>query len=297
MSATPVTPKFSLQYFFTPDSLVYATVAKGFRAGGVNQVTTSATDGTLARYGLTAAGAFPRTYEPDSVWNHELGAKFRLWEGKAQLNAAVYDIEWKNVQYFYFTGDGAVFNLPSARSRGVEFEGQLRPFRPLTLNAAAAYTKSEYTSGLNLGQGPGSTTGTDLVLVTDGQLFPQPAWTFDVGARYDLRLGDQVNAYARVDYRWQEDFATAVQGTPAYSPDSSVVPAQKNVNLRLGFEFREFDVSLFALNLTDQETAGRTGGRSGCLDADCNTYNTYTYGRTIAAPVPRQFGLQVAYRR
>ncbi len=292
-----MTPKASLQYFFTPDDLVYATAAKGFRAGGVNQVTTSATDGTLARYGLTVAGRFPKTYDSDSVWNYELGAKFRLWDGKAQINTAVYDIEWKNVQYFYFTGDGAVFNLPSARSRGAELEGQLRPFRPLTMNAAVAYTKSKYTSGLNLGRGPGNTTGTDLVLVTDGQLFAQPAWTYDVGARYDFEIGDAMKAYARLDYRWQEGYPTAVTGTPAYSPDSSDVPAQKNVNLRLGFEYREFDVSLFALNLTDEDTSGATGGRSGCTNADCSTYNTYTYGRTVFAPTPRQIGVQVAYRR
>jgi outer membrane receptor protein involved in Fe transport len=297
IAETPVTPKASLQYFFTPDDLVYASVAKGFRAGGVNQVTTSATDGTLARYGLTAAGSFPRTFESDSVWNYELGAKFRLWDGKAQINTAVYNIEWKNVQYFYFTGDGAVFNLPSARSRGAELEGQLRPFQPLTLNAAVAYTKSEYTSGLNLGQGPGSTTGTDLVLVTDGQLFAQPAWTYDVGARYDFQISDAFRGYARIDYRWQEGFPTAVPGTPAYSPDSSDVPAQKNVNLRLGLEFREFDVSVFALNVTDEDTSGSTGGRSGCTNADCSTYNTYTYGRTVSAPTPRQIGIQVAYRR
>lgn len=296
ISETPVTPKLSLQYFFTPDDLVYVTAAKGFRAGGVNQVTTSATDGTLARYGLTAAGAFPRTYASDSVWNYELGGKFRLWDGKAQLNTAVYDIEWTNVQTFFFTGDGAVFNVPKARSRGGELEGQLRPFRPLTLNAAVAYTKSEYTRGLIIPGGPGSTLG-NLVIAADGQAFAQPAWTFDVGARYDFPIGDLVKAYARVDYRWQDGYPTAVRGTPQYSPDSSDVPSQKNVNLRLGFEYENLDVSLFALNLTDEQTAGSTGGRSACTNADCSTFNTYTYGRTVFAPVPRQIGVQVAYRR
>ncbi|MEO8316185.1 MAG: TonB-dependent receptor [Pseudomonadota bacterium] len=296
ISETPFTPKASLQYFFSPDDLVYATAAKGFRAGGVNQVTTSATDGTLARYGLTAANAFPRTYTSDSVWNYELGAKVRVWGGKAQINTAVYDIEWKDVQTFFFTGDGAVFNVPSARSRGAEFEGQLRPVRPLTLNAAVAYTKSKYTSGLRIPGGPGSTIG-DLVIATDGQVFAQPAWTVDLGARFDFMLGDFVKSYARVDYRWFEGYPTAVPGTPQYSPDSSDVPSQKSINLRLGFEFDAFDVSLFALNVTDEKKGTNFGGRSACSNADCSTYNTYTYGRAVAAPTPRQIGLQVAYRR
>jgi outer membrane receptor protein involved in Fe transport len=68
ISDTPITPKATLQYFLTPDDLIYASAAKGYRAGGVNQVTTSATVGSLQRFGLTPA-VFPRTYESDSVWN------------------------------------------------------------------------------------------------------------------------------------------------------------------------------------------------------------------------------------
>jgi iron complex outermembrane receptor protein len=290
-----VTPKISLQYFFTPDSLIYATAAKGFRAGGVNQVLTSAADGTLAgTYRLTRA-VLPKTYESDTVWSYELGGKTGFWDGRAQINAAIYDLEWKNVQTFLFLGDGAVFNVPSARSRGVEVEGQLRPVRPLTLNAAVARTKAEYTSSYIIPGGPGSTQ--NLSIAVDGQAFAQPAWTVDVGARYDFDLGNVGKAYARVDYRWFDSYLTAVPGTAQYSPDSSKVPAQKNINLRLGFEWDALDVSLFALNLTDEKKGAQGGGRSQCTNADCSTYSSYAYGRTLNAPTPRQIGVQVAYRR
>jgi iron complex outermembrane recepter protein len=295
VSETPVTPKASLQYFFTPDELLYVSAAKGFRAGGVNQVLTSAADGTLAQYGLTTS-VLPRTYGSDSVWNYELGGKFRLWDGRAQLNTALYDIEWKNVQTFLFLGDGAVFNVPTARSRGAELEGQLRPWRPLTLNAAVAYTKAQYTSSLVIPGGPASRAG-NLTVALDGQAFAQPAWTVDLGARYDLRIADAVNSYARVDYRWFDGYSTVAKGTAQYSPDSSDVPDQRNINLRLGFEYQHFDVSLFALNVTDEQNGIRTGGRSQCTNADCSAFNSYAYGRTVAAPAPRQIGLQVAYRR
>jgi hypothetical protein len=75
------------------------------------------------------------------------------------------------------------------------------------------------------------------------------------------------------------------------------VPTQKNINLRLGVDFQDFDFSLFALNVTDEQTASATGGRSGCTNADCSAYTTYTYGRTVNAPMPRQIGVQVSYRR
>src|SRR5690606_39527937 len=53
ISESPVTPKMSLQYFLNPDDLLYFSAAKGFRPGGVNQVLTSAAQGSLAQNGLT----------------------------------------------------------------------------------------------------------------------------------------------------------------------------------------------------------------------------------------------------
>lgn len=291
---TPVTPKVSLQYFINPDDLLYFNAAKGFRAGGVNQVLTSAAQGLLARYDLTGA-ALPKTYDSDTVWSYELGAKFRLLDGRAQINTAIYDLEWKNVQTFLFLGDGAVFNVPKARSRGFEVEGEIRPVRPLTINAAVSHTKAEYRSDLSIPGGPGTTIG-DLIIARDGQEFAQAPWTVDLGARLDFAIGPTWPAYVRVDYRWQDGYSPVARDSAQYSPDSSDVPSQKSINLRLGIEHGKFDVNLFALNLTDEQKGQRFGGRSACSNADCSTYNTYTYGRGVAAPMPRQVGIQVAYR-
>jgi iron complex outermembrane receptor protein len=294
ISETPVTPKLSLQYFFNPDDLLYVTAAKGFRAGGVNQVLTSAAQGSLAQYDLTT-DVLPKTYDSDSVWSYELGGKFRLLDGRAQINTAIYDLEWNDVQTFLFLGDGAVFNVPKARSRGIEIEGEFRPIQPLTLNAALSHTKAEYRSSLVIPGGP-ATRGGDLVVARAGQEFAQPPNTADLGARFDFQIGS-TPAYARIDYRWQDGYATVARSSGAYSPDSSDVPAQKSINLRFGFERGGFDVNLFALNVTDETKGRRFGGRSQCTNADCSAYNSYTYGATLAAPVPRQIGIQLAYRR
>ena len=294
ISETPVTPKLSLQYFFNSDDLLYLTAAKGFRAGGVNQVLTSAAQGSLAQYDLTTA-VLPRTYGSDTVLSYELGGKVRLLDGRAQINTAIYDLEWKDVQTFLFLGDGAVFNVPKARSRGIEVEGEFRPIPLLTLNAALSNTKAEYRSSLVIPGGPATRAG-DLVVAREGQEFAQPPRTLDLGARFDFSIGS-TPAYARIDYLWQDGYATVARNSGAYSPDSSDVPAQKSINLRFGFERGGFDVNLFVLNATDEKEGQRFGGRSQCTNADCSTYNSYTYGATVAAPLPRQIGLQLAYRR
>jgi len=294
ISDTPVTPKVSLQYFITPDDLVYVTAAKGFRGGGVNQVLTSAAAGFLANYALTTA-QMPKTYESDSVWSYELGGKMRLWGGRAQINASIYDLEWSNMQQAVGAGDTVVFNVPSVRTRGGDVELTVRPFQPLTLNASVGYIEAEYTSSLIIPGGPGSRSG-DLVVAREGTQMPQPAWTYDLGARYDLQIGDFGKAYGRVDYRWSEGYDIAIKGTPGYSPDSSPLPARKNVNLRLGIERGQLDLNVFALNVTDETAGPRSGGRSQCTNADCSTYTAYGFGQTVSAPTPRQVGVQVAYR-
>jgi iron complex outermembrane recepter protein len=294
IAETPITPKLSVQYLFNPDDFLYATASKGFRAGGVNQVFSSAGQGQLfGQYGLTKA-ALPATYSSDTVWNYELGGKFGFLDGRAQINAAVYELRWKNVQTNVFIGgDGFVANVPTARSRGAEAEAQWRPVRALTFNAAASYIKAEYTSTLKY---PGA-RGLDLFAAQDGQSFALPKWSADVGARLDLPLGaGDTLFYGRVDYRWLDGFDLAPPGSPNYTPDSSTVPEQQNVNLRLGVEHGSFDINLFVNNLTDEDEGQLSGGRNACTNADCSAFLNYNIVRTVAAPIPRQIGLQVAFR-
>jgi iron complex outermembrane receptor protein len=296
ISDNPVTPRASLQYFITPEHLVYLSAAKGFRAGGVNPVFSSAGQTVLGlQYNLPRT-ILPLTYESDSVWNYELGAKFRLWDGRAQINTALYQIDWDNIQTSQFIGgDTVVFNVPKARSKGWELEAQVRPVRSLTFNAAVAYSTAEYIEGLSFAPGPGRTLPFNVAVA--GQKFIQPKWTADSGVRYDLVLGGVYNAYARLDYRWTDGYTSAVPGSPNYTPDSSETPARRMWNLRLGFERDGLDVNVFALNLTDEDDGPTTGGRTQCTNVDCTTFNAYTIHRTISPPTPRQVGIQVSFRR
>jgi outer membrane receptor protein involved in Fe transport len=296
-SETPFTPKLSLQYFANPTTLVYATAAKGFRAGGVNQVLTSAADGTLWQLYRLTTDVLPKTYGSDSVWNYELGAKAGFWDGRAQVNAAIYQLDWKNMQQYWFSGDGAVFNVPKAESRGIEVEAQVRPVRQVTLNATVTNTKAKIKSDLIIPHGEGATN--DFVITQKGQKFFQPDWTVDAGVRYDFNLGEFARSYVRADIRWFDSYLTAVPGTAQYSPDSSKIPSQKSINLRMGFVRDHFDVNLFALNVTDEKKAGRSGGRSNCddeVDDVCSVFGNYSFGSVVGAPTPRQIGLQVAWR-
>jgi iron complex outermembrane receptor protein len=289
----PLTPKFSVLYNFTPHALVYATASKGFRAGGINQVITSTGQILLnAVYGLSNTSSLPKFYGSDSVWSYELGGKFGFLDGRAQINAALYQIDWSNVQANQTVGgDAFVVNAPSARSRGAEVEAQLRPIQDLSLNAAVSYNHAVYTSSYTI---PAPTQ--PIKVVQNGQLFPQPQWTVDVGARYDLRFTERTRGYIRADYRWASSFQFVPPGNPSYSPDSSDVPQSRNLDLRLGLEREDYEINLFVANATDNREGPTTGGRSGCFNTACSTYNAYAVFRTTNWGMPRQFGVQLVYR-
>src|SRR4029077_6700431 len=131
-----------LAYHPASDSTLYATASKGYRPGGPNV-------GLPTNIGCTLNGAYAPLYEPDSVWNYELGAKADLWQKKLSVDFAVYRIDWKNVQQAVTDpGCGYLFvaNVGSARSKGVEAEVTLRPIDSLRLSLSGSYTDATFES-------------------------------------------------------------------------------------------------------------------------------------------------------
>ena len=291
----PVTPKFSAEYTIAPHELVYFTASKGFRAGGINQVITSTGQILLnVLYGLSDTSKLPKFYQSDSVWSYEVGGKFGFLDGRGQVNVAAYLIDWDNVQVNQsIGGDAFVVNAPHAESKGVELETQLRPISPLSLNAAVSYNHAQYTSNFNIDTG---NPANPIKVVQNGQLFPQPQWTVNFGARYDVRFTDQYRGYIRADYRWAGGFQTVPPGNPSYSPDSSNIPESRNLDLRLGVERATYELNVFATNVTDNREGPTTGGRSQCFNTACTSYNSYTVYRTTNWGLPRQVGVQFVYR-
>jgi outer membrane receptor protein involved in Fe transport len=171
---TPVTPKFGVTYEFTPSDLVYFTAAKGFRSGGVNApVGPVVCAPGLAIYGISATDA-PITYGPDTVWSYEAGGKFRLWDNRAQINAAVFRVDWSSIQstIVLTCGQGFVENGKRALSQGVDFQAQLRPVDPLTLGFNLGYDDAHYVDPVAGPRGPG--VGPNAV--NAGDPFPVPRW-------------------------------------------------------------------------------------------------------------------------
>lgn len=298
---TTVTPRFGAQFQIDPNNMVYTTVSKGFRAGGVNPPLAVALCNTgLVPFGLTTAD-LPQTFEGDSVWSYEGGAKVKAFQGRVQMNASAYQVDWTNVQLATNISGGCggtfISNVGAARSRGVEFDGTAR-FGKLLANFSVGYMNAKYTQTSTGPVGAGA-TATPLVVAIKGQPFPVPRWTLGLGGRYDFGEIGRVRPYARADWRYTSSYVNAYPGTPGYSPDIAKGVATSRVALRAGAEFGDFDLNVYATNVFNNERGNVTGGRAGCTPATgaaCTAYASYNPFYTTNWGLPRQVGLQVTYR-
>ena len=112
------------------DSLFYATWSRGFRPGGVNR-----------------RGTLP-PYQPDFISNYEAGTKLTFLDGQMRFNAAIYQLDWKDIQLSFLGANGLteIRNAGNARIRGVEADFYYRPTTGLTFSAGAAYIRGKLTN-------------------------------------------------------------------------------------------------------------------------------------------------------
>jgi outer membrane receptor protein involved in Fe transport len=276
---SPITPKFGLSYQATADNLIYATAAKGYRAGGVNVPANP----IQCAAGIAAIGGTPPdTYSSDSVWSYEAGNKIKLFGDRAQVNSSAFYIEWKNPQIsqaFPTCGYSYIANAGSAVSKGFDFQAQVRLFAGLSVSGSLAYTDARYTSTVRQ---PGGTS----VVVTKGDELGAPKWQYNVAAQYDFDIFGRYRSYVRADYRYQGDYQRGgAIGTTSYDPISARGEATHFVTARAGVSLDKWDLSLFVNNLTNSQDRIFVGHGSG---------SPLITGATFR---PREVGLQLTYRR
>ncbi|CAN7510034.1 TonB-dependent receptor plug domain-containing protein [Caulobacter sp. LjRoot300] len=119
----------------TADVLGYVQVSQGFRPGGVNVVPGLAD--TLA------------PYRSDRLTNYEAGLKSQSADHRFTANLAVYQIDWRDMQYSAQTQNRAfsfLTNIGASRIRGMEAEFAARSLWGWDAVASATFTDARLTA-------------------------------------------------------------------------------------------------------------------------------------------------------
>jgi iron complex outermembrane receptor protein len=266
------TGKVSLQKQLTPDLMMYAMGATGYK-GKAYDVTS----------GLKAVAAFPVRAETSQTM--ELGVKANLFHNRMSVAATAYNSEFFNYQQnitFVLPNDPTIYSqlnsIPRIRTHGFEIDTNLLAAKDLTINAALAYTLPTiekwangpcYTDTTNVAVGttklaangslagqntacfpiaPGSTTG---VQDLSGGIFPgTPKVKLNIGANYEMPLPSlPVNGFINYNIRYQGDYQTNINNDPSSKNKAYAISD-------LGFGIREakgkYAVSFRVNNLFDR---------------------------------------------
>jgi iron complex outermembrane recepter protein len=133
------TPRFALEYQATDTNLLYASVSKGVKPGGVS----------------TIAGTAPGNgrFFPEILWNYEIGSKNSFSDGRIIANATGFYMDYSGKQVTLLEpnpnnaqgNDLVVRNAGSARVYGLELELAANPTDELNLSLGYTYIDSKYT--------------------------------------------------------------------------------------------------------------------------------------------------------
>ena len=154
LSFTEVLPRFSAQVRLGAErrSTLYASVAKGYKAGGFNtQMFSDVLQQQMVKQmGIGTLGdvADIVTYKPEKSWNYELGSHLENPSGTLRADLALFWIDCRDQQLTVFPDDlgtgRMMTNAGRTRSFGGEASLQAVVARRLELNAAYGYTNARF---------------------------------------------------------------------------------------------------------------------------------------------------------
>lgn len=176
-SFSDVSPQFAVAYRPAPDTSLYASVSRGFKAGGFNP----------------AALPGREAYDEEHAWHVEGGVKSTLAGGKASASAAVFQIKWDDMQLnvpnpfvplqFY------IANVGRAHSRGLELDLTARPHPSVDVFTSFGYTSAYFRDG----------TMAAGVNVGGNKLPYTPGYTALIGTQLTRALNPAVTLYGRAE--------------------------------------------------------------------------------------------------
>jgi iron complex outermembrane receptor protein len=260
-----VSPKVSLNWLPSDDLTFYASAAKGFKSGG---------------YSGSAVRAEIAEVEPESSSTYEIGAKTRLLDGAATLNAATFYTEFEDLQLTIFEGNvSRISNAAGAISKGAEVEAAYVTPWGVSGNVSLAYLDATFTDYANGPCPAGEDTPCDL---SGKPLAFAPLWksTFSVNYFHDL-WALPVNVLFGFDLLYEADKLLQSDQDPI---DVQGEFATVNLRMRLADDNDRWSLQAFVRNASDEFVLDGGG--------DIPTLSGAHFGRSIA---PRQLDIALRF--
>ncbi len=285
------TTRISLEYHPNSDWLLFATAAKGSKSGGFD---------VAGIGGITVVSS----YDPESNWTYEVGAKGRMMDGRVIGELSVYYIDWTDIVVpqvvdAIVPGGGAALpisvnaNAGKAKVTGAELSIQARLTDELRVNVGASYTNSRFTDAQvqSFEELPSFAPDGD---VTGNKLLRQPKWQLSVSPSYETEINQDVGFYARVDVMY-EGKSFVGNTNQAIIPNRTKVNARTGIRMSSGIELEFWAENLF--NDKKPDAAFRDVYLNNTADGTTTGFNAiFPWRMSVIHPRLRTFGVTARYK-
>lgn len=275
------TPLITLQHDLNGTDMLYASYTTGFKSGGFD-VRANAAPNELDGIYPNIEGTWE--FEEEKVKNYEIGGKFVLADGAAELNIAAFRSEFEDMQTSQFDGSLSfnVTNAGEAVVQGLEIDGRWAVAEGVMLRGGAAYIDFEYTDFKNsqcyFGQ-PASERNPDNPTVCDATGKRReftPEYQGNVGIDYTINFSNGLKLINTLDLIYSAEYLT----TPSLDPKFEQ-PSYTKINARIALSGSDdtWELALIGRNLTDESIV------------------TYANGLPVATTVSNGTGYYAFYER
>ena len=276
VDSSGVSPRLILTYKATDDVSFNAQAARGFRLGGINDPLNIP---LCSPQDLVVFGS-QKNWHDEKTWNYELGMKSQWLDRRITLNVSAFYSDIKGLQATTTAGTCSsriVFNVPKARSEGVEAELFARPTPNWDFGISATVLDAKLTSSVvsTLPNGQQVVVGG----LADGNRLPTAPKTQAVGSiGYTLPVQNSTDFFANLTVQYVgSSFSQFENEEPGWGqiggagdPNAAglrqyggpltvqqinfnpELPAYTLVNLRAGLKTDRWQVAAYVNNLTDK---------------------------------------------
>jgi iron complex outermembrane receptor protein len=249
-SYSKTTWKASAEYNIAKDSLLYATIETGYRAGGF-QLSEGRTD-----------------YDPEEITAYTIGSKNRFFDRKLQINVEAFYWKYKDQQITYFTiaPDGTIVssteNAGEVTNQGFDIDTVYLPTANTRLSLKTQYLDAKYDDLHFITASPRDNFNCSYVLtgaVSGGAAVKDfncsgktaifaPKWTVNVGATQTFNLGSY-DLIGSLNGSWRAE----QQGTFEFL-EESIIPAYWtwDADLTLAEGTDKWSLTAYVNNLADE---------------------------------------------
>lgn len=238
------TPSLTLSYQLNDDALFYVKSGKGFKSGGFD-----------ARSNLGTNFEF----EEEEVLSTELGGKLTLDRGAAELNFALFQMRFDDLQTSIYDGQVGfnVKNAGAATTKGIEVDGRWAFADEFTLVGSIGLLDFKwddfqgakcFTSNVDVSDNiDASGVSCDLTGETNALV---PDTTAALGLIHETFVANGYELITSVDVNYSSDFFTSTDLNPYTKQDAYI-----KVNMRIALAYEDiWEVAVVAKNLTDELT-------------------------------------------